>query len=144
MHTSHERARPMRSRLIRLLLPAFVALLASGGAAAAANLPAQSSTQAGVTVKATPRTLSAAAWEFEIVFDTHSQDLRDDLVKSAKLVADGGASYAPTAWQGDPPGGHHREGVLRFKPISPQPQAIELQIQRAGEAAARSFRWRLQ
>lgn len=125
------------------LLAAFVALLAAGGAAVAANLPAQSSVQAGVTVKATPRSLSSSAWEFEIVFDTHSQDLKDDLVKSAKLVVDGGASYAPTGWQGDPPGGHHREGVLRFNPISPQPKAIELQIQRAGETAVRSFRWRL-
>lgn len=134
----------MRSRLIDRLLPLFVALLAAGGATAAANLPAQSSSQAGVTVKATPRTPAGGAWEFEIVFDTHSQDLKDDLVKSAKLVVDGGASYAPSAWQGDPPGGHHRKGVLRFKPISPQPQAVELQIQRAGESAARSFRWRLQ
>jgi hypothetical protein len=47
------------------------------------------------------------------------------------------------AWDGAPPGGHHREGVLRFKPISPQPQAIELQFTRAGEGAPRSFRWQL-
>ncbi len=133
----------IRLAVIRLLLPAFAALLAAGGATAAANLPSQSTSQAGVTVKATPRNLSGGAWEFEVVFDTHSQDLKDDLVKSAKLVADGGASYAPTAWQGDPPGGHHRQGVLRFKPIAPQPQAIELQIQRVGEPAARSFRWQL-
>lgn len=129
--------------VIRFLLPAFAALLVAGGAMAAANLPTQSSSQAGVSVKATPQTLSGVAWEFEIVFDTHSQDLKDDLVNSAKLVVDG-ASYGPTGWQGDPPGGHHRKGVLRFKPIAPQPQAIELQIQRAGEVAARSFRWRLQ
>ena len=37
----------------------------------------------------------------------------------------------------------HREGVLRFKPISPRPQSIELQITRAGEDAPRSFRWQL-
>lgn len=134
----------MRPRLIDLLLPLFAALLATGGAAAAANLPTQSSTQAGVTVKATPRTLSAEVWEFEIVLETHSQDLKDDLVKSAKLLVKGGASYAPTGWQGDPPGGHLRGGVLRFKPISPQPQAIDLEIRRPGESAARSFRWRLQ
>jgi len=133
----------MRSRLIDLLLPACVALLAAGGATAAADLPTRSSTQAGVTVKATPRTVSGDAWEFEIVLDTHSQELKDDLVKGARLVVDGGASYAPAAWQGDPPGGHHRKGVLRFKPISPQPRAIELQVQRTGESAARSFRWRL-
>jgi hypothetical protein len=134
----------IRLAAIRLLLSAFATLLAAGGATEAANLPSQSTSQAGVTVRATPRNLSGGAWEFEVVFDTHSQDLKDDLVKSAKLVGDGGASYAPTAWQGDPPGGHHREGVLRFKPIAPQPQAIELRIQRAGEPAVRSFRWRLQ
>lgn len=54
-----------------------------------------------------------------------------------------GGQRSPTAWDGDPLGGHHREGVLRFKPISPQPQAIELQFTRAGESAPRSFRWQL-
>jgi hypothetical protein len=98
-----------------------------------------------VTAKVTPRNLAsnAGSWEFAIVLDTHSQELSDDLVKSSLLLDGAGGRHSPTAWDGAPPGGHHREGVLRFKPISPRPQSIELQIRRAGEDAPRSFRWQL-
>ena len=113
--------------------------------AAAAELGTQKSSDRGVTVAVTPQNLSgdAKTWNFKIILDTHSQDLSDDLVKSSLLLAGAGGQYAPVTWDGAPPGGHHREGVLRFKPISPQPQAIELQIVRPGETAPRSFRWQL-
>ncbi|MBI3041765.1 MAG: hypothetical protein HYY78_02955 [Betaproteobacteria bacterium] len=132
----------MRARLITLLLALVTGLPAAGGAIAASALSAQSNTAAGVTVKATPRALPGGAWEFEIVFDTHTQELNDDPAKSASLVA-GGRALAPAAWQGDPPGGHHRKGVLKFNALDPQPQAIELRIARPGEARPRVFNWRL-
>ena len=93
----------------------------------------------------TPKNLASNAgrWEFVVVLDTHSQDLSDDLVKSLLLLDGAGGEHSPTAWDGAPPGGHHREGVRRFKPISPPPQSIELQITRAGADAPRSFRWQL-
>ena len=47
------------------------------------------------------------------------------------------------AWQGDPPGGHHRRGVLRFKALAPAPAALELRLQRAGEPSPRVFRWQV-
>jgi hypothetical protein len=127
----------MRHRLIGLLF--FLVALPL----AAADLSPQTSALGGVTLKATPRSLSDPVWRFEIVFDTHTQNLADDVAKSSVLIADGAASYAPLQWQGEAPGGHHRKGVLSFKPISPAPRAIELRIQRAGEAAPRSFRWEL-
>jgi len=127
----------MRRSLIALLAVALPLAVAAAGA-----LPAQSSTAGGVTVKATPRTLSGPVWEFELVFDTHSQDLNDDPAKSASLHA-AGASAAPLAWQGDPPGGHHRKGVLRFKALTPVPAALELRLQRAGEPSPRVFRWKV-
>jgi len=113
--------------------------------APATPLPARVSTENGVTVTAKPGSLArdAKIWDFEIVLDTHSQDLGDDLVKSAVLVDGEGRQYKPTAWDGAAPGGHHREGVLRFNPVSPPPQAIELQIRRPGEARPRVFRWEL-
>ena len=127
---------------------ALVCLLAAavGLPAAAAELATQKSSDRGVTVAVTPQDLSGGAktWDFKIVLDTHSGDLSDDLVKSAALIDGSGARYTPAAWDGAAPGGHHREGVLRFKPITPQPQAIELQITRPGEVAPRSFRWKLQ
>jgi len=133
----------MHARLIICVFSAIVALLSVSGVEAASNLPAQSSTQAGVAVQATPRILDGSAWEFELAFNTHSRELTDDPAKEAVLVANGGAPSRPISWQGDPPGGHHRKGVLRFNSISPQPQAIELRIQRPGESAPRSFRWQL-
>lgn len=131
----------MRTRLILPLVFFATALLGAVGIAAAQALPTQSSSAAGVTVKATPRALAGGAWEFETVFDTHSQELNDDLVKTASLRADG-KSLAPTDWQGDPPGGHHRKGVLKFNPVG-SPQTLELTIVRAGEPKPRLFRWQL-
>jgi hypothetical protein len=132
----------MRTRLILLLAYFAIAFLGAAGPAAAQNLSTQSSSAAGVTVKATPRASSGGAWEFEIVFDTHSQELNDDLVKTASLRADG-KPLAAADWQGDPPGGHHRKGVLKFNATAPGPQAIELTITRPGEPKPRSFRWQL-
>jgi hypothetical protein len=115
----------------------------AGGALAAGKLDPQTSSQSGVTVKVTPRIVTGAEWEFEVAFDTHSQELNDDLLKAAVLVADGGASSNPAGWLGDAPGGHHRKGVLRFKPAAASPASIELRLQRPGEAAPRVFRWHL-
>jgi len=118
-------------------------LLLAVYAFAAGNLPPQTSIQSGVTVKVTPRSLAGAGWEFEVVFDTHSGELKDDLLTAAVLVADGRTPSSPTGWQGDGPGGHHRKGVLRFKPPAASPASIELRLQRPGEAAPRVFRWQL-
>ncbi len=113
--------------------------------AAAAEWGTQKNSQSGVTVDATPVDLSAGAktWDFKFVLDTHSQDLNDDLMKTAVLLGPSADSYLPVAWEGAGPGAHHREGVLRFKPIVPRPASVELRIQRAGETIPRSFRWPL-
>ena len=108
-----------------------------------ADLPARTVSQSGVTIEAKPKTLGAQAWVFELTLSTHSQDLKDDLVKSASLVIDGGQAMAPIAWEGSPPGGHHRKGELRFKAPTAQPAEIELRVTRPGEAPPRSFRWKL-
>lgn len=129
------------------LISRTLALLAlftlSASAPAAGNLAPQASSQSGVTVKVTPRSLAGAQWEFEVAFDTHSQDLNDDPLKSAVLVVDGGAPSAPTDWKGDAPGGHHRKGVLRFKAAAASPANVELRLQRPAESGPRVFRWQL-
>jgi hypothetical protein len=133
----------MRNRLIGFLLFLSAVLLAVTGAQAASNLAPQSSREGGVSVHVTPRAMSGSTWEFEFSINTHSGDLSEDLAKAVVLVADGGKTYAPVAWEGAAPGGHHRKGVLRFKAITPQPQAIELKLQRPGEPSPRLFRWQL-
>lgn len=123
----------------------LAAALLAWGVALAADRATRTSSAAGVTVSVTPKVVTpgAAAWEFAITLNTHSQDLGDDLVKSSVLVDSRGARHVPVAWEGSPPGGHHRSGVLRFKGLGAQADAIELQIRRANEAAPRSFRWKL-
>jgi hypothetical protein len=123
----------------------LLALALAASAGAAAGLETRSASAAGVTVRVTPTQLApgAAIWEFQVVLDTHSQDLSDDLVGNSVLIGAKGAQHAPLAWEGAGPGGHHRKGMLRFRALQPAPESIELQIRRPGEAGPRSFRWTL-
>jgi hypothetical protein len=124
------------------LLLAVVPLAVMAQSSATA-LAVQSSSERGVTVKVTPKSLGTAngRWEFSVVLDTHSADLSDDLTQSAKLVTDDGRTFKPVGWTGAPPGGHHREGELAFDVPMPKPSAIELHINRPSETGARIFRW---
>jgi hypothetical protein len=123
---------------------ALAAVLAFSAAAfAAGDLASRTSSQAGVAVKVTPRKVSGPQWEFSVVLDTHSQELTDDLMKSAVLAVDGGAPLSPAAWKGDGPGGHHRKAVVSFKAPAGSPASVELRLQRQGEPAPRVFRWQL-
>lgn len=126
----------------RIVLFAATFLLS---APAWAQLTAQKDVANGVTLVVTPKGLvqGAATWDFTVVFDTHTQDLADDPMSSAVLRDPKGNEFKPVAWDGPPPGGHHREGVLRFTPIVPQPDSVELRIKRQGEDAPRVFRWQL-
>jgi hypothetical protein len=129
--------------LYSLLIAATFLLNAAPGVTA--EFGPRASSASGVTVKVTPKDVSpqAAVWMFAVVLDTHSQDLRDDLARTATLVDARGGRHAPLAWEGAPPGGHHRAGVLRFKGLGAQAGGLELQIQRAGEQSPRVFRWKL-
>jgi len=131
------------SRLISRTLALLALFALSIGAPAAANLAPQSSSQSGVTVKVTPQSLAGAEWAFELVFDTHTQELKDEPLKSAVLVVDGGAPSAATDWKGDAPGGHHRKGTLRFKAPAGSAANVELRLSRPAESAPRVFRWQL-
>lgn len=112
---------------------------------AAAQLATQKDSANGVTVAVTPGNLAADAktWDFAVVFDTHSQDLSDDVARSAILLDDKGNEFKAVAWEGAAPGGHHRAGVLKFNAVSPQPLAVELRMTRPSEAKPRTFRWEL-
>lgn len=121
----------------------LAAALAAAGVATAGptGLKAITTNDASVAVKVTPRMLEGAVWEFEVAFDTHTQELKDDLLKSATLVAADGSPVPPLEWKGAPPGGHHRSGVLRFAAPSPAPGMVELRINRAGETKPRTYNW---
>lgn len=136
----------MSGHRMKVLSAVFVSLLALLSAGAMAKeLAQQSSQQQGVTVRAKPLGIAADAngWTFEIVLETHSQDLTDDLVRTVALIDDSGRRHTALAWDGPGPGGHHRKGLLRFAAVKPMPSAIELRLQRPGETAPRTFRWQL-
>lgn len=106
------------------------------------GLEAQTREGGGVTVTATPQSLGdGEPWTFQMVFDTHTVDLSQDPAQTSVLIADE-KEYAPLAWEGDPPGGHHREGALKFPAVSPRPKNVELTIKEVG-GVERSFRWTL-
>lgn len=98
-----------------------------------------------VSVTVTPRQLRGGVqdWEFAVTLETHSVELNDDLRQVSLLVDQTGKEYKPEAWDGDPPGGHHRSGRLRFKAITPPPSAVRLKILRVGGVPERSFEWNL-
>lgn len=105
----------------------------------------RSTSDRGVTVKVTPKSIGTTdgRWAFTVVLDTHSADLSDDLTRSATMTTDDGRTFKPVSWEGAPPGGHHREGVLTFDVPAPRAGVIELRIARSGESAPRIFRWQL-
>ncbi len=98
--------------------------------------------QANVTVVITPLDLSteSAEWKFDVVMNTHSVELDQDIVKAATLIDNPGEEYKPLRWEGAEPGGHHREGTLVFAPIKPYPQHLSLIIKGIG-GKDRSFAW---
>ncbi|MDP3750719.1 MAG: hypothetical protein Q8Q98_02525 [Polaromonas sp.] len=138
----------------RLRIGGWILAATLGGVAAPLTALAQTSTDAtamrsssdrGVTVKVTPKLIGLPGnrWEFNIVLETHSADLSDDLTQIATLTTNDGRTLKPTGWVGAGPTGHHREGVLAFDVAAPRPSAVELKIARPGESAPRIFRWQL-
>ncbi|MEK7193416.1 MAG: hypothetical protein AAB652_01360 [Patescibacteria group bacterium] len=102
--------------------------------------------QASVTVTVTPFDLFAQSkeWKFDVVLDTHSVELDQDMTKVAVLVDEGGKEYKPLRFEGDPAAGHHREGTLIFGQITPVPKAIELKIKNIGGVPERLFKWNME
>ncbi|OGM13048.1 hypothetical protein A3A76_01960 [Candidatus Woesebacteria bacterium RIFCSPLOWO2_01_FULL_39_23] len=109
------------------------------------SLAPQTNSEGAVEVEVTPNEISANSdsWQFKIVLNTHSVELDQDLTKLAFLKDSGGNEYLPLSWDGAPPGGHHREGVLTFRPVSPQPAFIELVIKDIDGIKERKFTWDL-
>lgn len=101
-------------------------------------LATKTDTQSDIEVQVTPKVIpEQSAVEFEITLITHSVDLNQDMVKVSTLMDETGRVYKPASWNGSPPGGHHRSGILRFEGIVDM-ATIALTIDVGGE---RIFRW---
>ena len=109
------------------------------------NLGQKTDEQALVTVTVTPINISPQSkeWKFNIVIDTHSVELDQDMTKSTTLTNDQGKEYRPLRWEGAVAGGHHREGALVWSAIEPMPKSVEINIRDIGEIPERSFKWDL-
>jgi hypothetical protein len=133
--------------LIAIALAAVVAALARSPLASAQTLTleAQKNDEGAVSVSVTPQDVSKTgdAWRFDVRFNTHVTPITQDMVAVASLSGGGDAAEPPTAWEGDPPGGHHRHGVLVFKPLEPTPTTLTLRIREVGGVAERTFTWNL-
>lgn len=91
------------------------------------TLPARSVQAGAVEVKIQPLQLDAEGAVFKISFDTHSFELSADMTRAARLSVDG-VAWTVAGWSGDGPGGHHREGELRFAPAGSAEGAARLTI----------------
>lgn len=119
---------------------ALMSLVIALGATAAET---QTSNAGGVVVRVTPGRLApgAATWDFQVVFETHTAQRAGDPAQFTVLLDPQGRTHAALRWDGDPPGGHHRKGVLRFMPIRPVPGSVTLKIRGVGGVPERAFTW---
>ena len=136
----------MRPRMI-LIAAAAVVAVAFGVAvvttgdgddptpARAAGLAAKTVTAGEVTVRLEPHHLDATGAEFVVTLDTHSEELDMDLVAGARLVVDD-TEWPATAWDGDGPSGHHREGRLRFDATGSAAGPVEMTLDGFAEPVA--------
>lgn len=105
------------------------------------NLPSRLDTQAGISFTITPLEFNFNnPIKFEVRIDTHSGSLDFDLTQISILEDDSGNKYKPIDWQGSPPGGHHRSGLLIFPKINSQTKKLRLIIQ---DNYLRNFEWEL-
>lgn len=109
------------------------------------KLSTQENDDDSIVVAATPENLgsNSTTWNFDIAINNHQVSIDNDLVADSELIDDQEKLYKPIAWDGSAPGGHHRNGVLKFNPIYPKPKFIELKIKNIGNVAERSFKWNL-
>lgn len=108
-------------------------------------LSSQTNSEGIVTVKVTPENISEdkKRWQFQIVLDAHTGSLDEDLTKNAILIDNQGSEQKPTTWDGAPPGGHHREGLITFEPFSQIPKSVTLILRSVGGINERKFSWSL-
>lgn len=109
------------------------------------SLETKENTEGPIAIAVTPLNLreNSPTWDFEVSLNTHSGSIEADLTAVSELLDDKGKLSKPVSWEGDNPGGHHRQGVLKFNTISPKPKSLELKIKNIGGISERSFQWNL-
>lgn len=94
----------------------------------------------GVTFTIKPLDYDGEGIAFSTVIDTHSGGLDFDLTEISRLVV-AGISYEPILWDGSPPGGHHRSGILVFPNPTGSNVEMSLIISGVSDVSERVFNW---
>jgi hypothetical protein len=140
-------SRPGRSAGgLLLFLIAFVGLSAGcGGDESTSNaqvgqrtLSTKNAKAGDVEISVSPKRVTTRTGTLRIVLDTHSGELGIALPASASLTV-GGAEWPATDFEGDGPGGHHREGTLHFRAGGPLEGTLRLTIRGLGEPVVLSW-----
>lgn len=96
----------------------------------------------GVSVEVTPIELNPEnPVKFKVKFTTHQGNLGFEMTEVSLLKDDVGNVYSPLGWEGSPPGGHHRSGVLTFPKLKGGAGRIELVIKNVRDVPERVFTW---
>ena len=129
------------SHFVPLVITLFLVNLAVDASA----YQAQSNDQNRVRVDVRPvQLLPGKPAKFEIRMNTHSGNLGQDLVAVCTLKDNSGREYRPTSWDGSPPGGHHRNGVLEFPELGDGARSITLVIREVANVPERVFNWSIE
>lgn len=97
----------------------------------------------GLEVLIRPQPVRAGrAAVFGVGLSVHEGSIDFDPAKLATLTDDLANTYKGR-WVGDPPGGHEREGILRFPALKGEPRRLTLTIKNAWGVPERTFTWTL-
>jgi len=134
-----------KKHLRRLLIAASLIMIMGIGTTLEANAYERKSNKENrVRVDVVPVQLEfGKTAKFEIRMNTHSGDLSQDLVSVSTLKDDNGREYRPMDWQGAPPGGHHRTGVLEFPALNGNTKLVTLVIRDVANVPERIYKWNL-
>lgn len=134
-----------QTKISKSYIPAIImVLLFLASTAMASDYKTVVSNEGGVRVDVIPLQLAnRQAARFEVRLNTHSVPLEQDLAAISVLRDDQGREYKPVQWEGDPPGGHHREGVLVFPELAAPLNSVTLTISSVANVASREFTWKL-
>ncbi len=99
----------------------------------------KTNTEGGMTVDVTPRRNADGSLDFDVAINNHVQGVTQDMVAVSSLTDTSGRVVRPTAWEGDPPGGHHRSGTLKFDVLAAPPKSLT--IRDLGGVPERTFEW---
>lgn len=112
----------------------------AAGTAGASNASlTKTNAENGMTVAVTPKKNDDGSWDFSVAIDNHAVSVTQDMVAVSTLTDAAGRHWPPQSWTGDPPGGHHRKGILKFNSLSSPPASLT--IRDLGGVLERTFTW---